>query len=85
MVRITMVLILALLSMETLASPLNLEVSIKGVQNGNTTDQSAESCLPSGHACGFKQKDNCCKGLKCTDVGRSAGKDVCLSWLCICM
>ena len=85
MVRITMVLILAILSMETLASPLNLEVSVKVVQNGNTTDQSAESCLPDGHACGFKQKDSCCKGLRCVDVGRNGYKDVCQSWLCICM
>ena len=69
MVRITMVLILAILSMETLASPLNLEVSIKGVQNGDTTDQSAESCLPWGHTCGSpKDKDICCKGLKCLDA-----------------
>ena len=50
MVRITMVLILAILSVETLASPLNLEVSIKGVQNGNTTEQSAESCIQEGRS-----------------------------------
>ena len=50
MVRITMVLILAILSVEPLASPLNLDLSIKGVQNSNTTEQSAESvrCLKEG-------------------------------------
>ena len=41
MVRSTIVLILAILSMQALASPLNLEVSIKGVQNGNTVERSA--------------------------------------------
>ena len=54
--------------METLASPLNLDVSIKGVQNGNTTDQSAEGCYPIGHACGNADHDPfiCCRGLKCS-------------------
>ena len=38
MVRLTIVLILAIISLEILASPLKLEVSINGVQNGNTTE-----------------------------------------------
>ena len=39
--HITIVLILSIFSTETLASPVNLEVSIKGVQNGNTVERSA--------------------------------------------
>ena len=48
MVRITIVLILAILSMEILASPLNLEVSFKGVQKGNTAEQSTGACTQKG-------------------------------------
>ena len=63
MVRITIVLILAMLAMETMASPLNLEVSIKGVQNGNTTEQLAEACAPLGRICEIDDMlFVCCKG-----------------------
>ena len=72
MVCITIVLILAVLSMETLASPLNLEVSIKGVQNGNTTNQSAESCLPMGEPCPNNDANSTayCKGMSCHNWNR---------------
>ena len=63
MVRITIVLIIAMLAMETMASPLNLEVSIKGVQNGNTTEQLDGACVPEGRRC-YRHVE-CCKGLIC--------------------
>ena len=67
MVRSTIVLILAILSMQTLASPLNLEVSIKGVQNGDTAEQSIEGCREKGRYCGrIDTPGTCCPGLKCT-------------------
>ena len=79
MVRLTIVLVLGILSMETLAVPLNLEVSIKGSHNGNTTDQdwtssiSAEQngCAKINDVCAMKDCNHsgcilCCeKGLKC--------------------
>ena len=64
MVHSTLVLILAILSMQTLASPLNLEVSIKGVQNGDTAEQSFLGCVEKGHFCGGIGLI-CCEGLKC--------------------
>ena len=64
MVRSTIVLILAILSMQTLASPLNLEVSIKGVQNGDTAEQSIPACFEKGHFCG-RIGLICCDGLTC--------------------
>ena len=66
MVRVTIVLILAILSKETLASPLNLEVSINEVQNGNSTEgSSAGACIPEFEGCQFEGNPNCCKGLEC--------------------
>ena len=64
MVRNTIVLILAILSMQTLASPLNLKVSIKGVQNGDTAEKSIPACVEKGHFCG-RFGLICCEGLKC--------------------
>ena len=64
MVRSTIVLILAILSMQALASPLNLEVSIKGVQNGDTAEKSIPACVEKGHCCG-RFGLICCEGLKC--------------------
>ena len=66
MVGITTVLILAIFSMETLASPLNLEVSIRGVKNGNSTEQS-EPCIGFWKRCPLPPAPNqCCKGLVCS-------------------
>ena len=62
MVCITIVLILAVLSMETLSSPLNLEVSIDGVQNGNTVGRSAGACVKEGQICDYKKGLICCNG-----------------------
>ena len=56
--------ILAILSMQALASPLNLEVSIKGVQNGDTAEQSIPACFEKGHFCG-RIGLICCDGLTC--------------------
>ena len=54
--------------METLASPLNLEVSINGVQNENSAEGStAGACITQGRPCnpGNTLQSNCCKGLFC--------------------
>ena len=82
MVHRTTLMILVILSMETLASPLNLEVSIKGVQNGNTTNQSAESCVPMGQPCPNLDPDSkaCCKNsqgirMNCHNVDRKCFPD----------
>ena len=76
MVRITIVLILAMLAMETLASPLNLEVSIQGVQNGNTTKEAAGGCIEEFGVCQNDQ-NNCCNGLVCDyDTVQITCKDI---------
>ena len=67
MVRITVIMILAILSMETSATPLNLEVSINGVQNGNTAEQSIPACLEKGQICSGWIGRICCEGLQCKD------------------
>ena len=68
MVRFAIILILGIISMETLAVPLSLEVSIKGAQNGNTTEQT-EGCDPAGVLCKEQLHDcdscHCCPGLTC--------------------
>ena len=46
MVSNAIVLILAILTLETLAVPLNLELSINGVRNGNRAKQAKTSCIP---------------------------------------
>merc|ERR1712157_193252 len=68
MVCSTIVLILAILSMQTMASPLNLEVSINRVQNGNTVERSAGACVMKGQVCGRRGETDhsCCQGLYCT-------------------
>ena len=70
MVRITVIMILAILSMEILASPVNLEVSINVFQNAthtytyNTAEQSIPACFEKGHFCG-RIGLICCDGLTC--------------------
>ena len=67
--HLTIVLILAFLSLETLASPLKLEVSINGVQNGNTVEvgglQSLEGACAKKHKICEPLPNSCCKGLHC--------------------
>ena len=77
MVRRTIVLVLGILSMETLAVPLNLEISIKGSHNANTTDQDWTSRVGSGPEVGCvfaKINDPCYPGIDC---GFGGCKDCC--------
>ena len=62
MVWFAIVMILAILSMETLASPLALEVSSEGMQNGNTAEQLG-TCAKKGFVC--RVESPCCIGLEC--------------------
>ena len=63
MVSCTIVLVLGLLSMEILSLPLDLEVSIKGAQNGSITSRSW-TCMVEGQFCLF-HATLCCKPLHC--------------------
>ena len=64
MVRLTIVPFLAIISLETLASPLQLEVSINGDQNGNTAEAGEEACRKKDAIC-EPRPNSCCKGLQC--------------------
>ena len=79
MVRFTVVLILGMLSMDTLASPLDLKVSVKGVQNGIAAEQSMgrsmgqeSECTRKGQVCNDveTQYPPCCEGLDCLPVDK---------------
>ena len=63
MVPCTIVLVLGILFMETLSLPLDLEVSIKGAQNGSITSRSW-TCMVEGQFCLF-HATLCCKPLHC--------------------
>ena len=80
MVRFTVVLILGILSMDTLASPLDLKVSVKGVQNGIAAEQSmgrsmvgqGSKCTPIDQVCADVEVEYppCCEGLDCLPVDK---------------